>query len=257
VKLKDYFAAISSGEVGIFPPRGFCRRCLEWRPFDGQHLGVGDVFARLAIGGNAVMRDDEIRETEARDGEVVEPSGVRVRPNDESPHPLVHLGDGMRVAAVAEACCAALVEFLDGVDAGWGKDEFEAWIAATSRRVGGAASDEEHVGRAHRGRYARTVRARQCRMNDVLFRRLLEEARVQLVTMLETVNAPDGDPGLALAAIRKGFVARARDEEGHEGWVPVDVPGMWPVERLLSLLAADVLTQEREHELMRLARKSS
>ena len=82
-------------------------------------------------------------------------------------------------------------------------------------------------------------------VSDELFQRLLEDAYTAVTTSL--ANAGE-DSSFAVAAIRRGFVLQARDLDGKEGWVPVDVPGMWPVERLMALAAADFLTRPQDYE---------
>jgi hypothetical protein len=175
-----------------------------------------------------------------------EESGLRLRPLEESPYPIECLEEGLRVEAIAAACRSALVQVLVGVDAGWGRAEFDAWVGEAWAL--GSSAGPESVGRAHRGRFAHTVRARQCHVSDELFRVLLCEAHARVVSVLQAASPPVKDSSFALAAIRRGFVVQVCDEDGQTGWVPVDVPGMWPVERLLALAATDFLARPGDYD---------
>jgi hypothetical protein len=175
---------------------------------------------------------------------IIEESGLRLRPLEnvpgeaQSPYP---------IESLARACRRALVEFLVGADAGWGKAEFDAWVVETWASVGSAAGAEP-IGRAHRGRFAHTARARQCHVSEELFSALLREAHARVLSVLQTATPPSRDSSFALAAIRRGFVVQVCDQDGHTGWVPVDVPGMWPVERVLALAATDFLNRPRDYD---------
>jgi hypothetical protein len=85
-------------------------------------------------------------------------------------------------------------------------------------------------------------------VSEELFGALLNEAHARVLSVLEAATPPSKDSSFALAAIRRGFVVQVCDEEGQTGWVPVDVPGMWPVERLLTLAAADFLARPADYD---------
>ncbi len=178
---------------------------------------------------------------------VVEESGMRLLPLADSPYPIELLGEGILVEHIAVASRRALLQFLVGVDAGWGKPDFDAWVREAWANAGSVAAPES-VGRAHRGTFAHTVRARLRHVSDELFCTLLRDAHARVVAVLQAATPPTKDAGFALAAIRRGFVVNVRDEEGQTGWVPVDVPGMWPVERLLALAATDFLARPGDYD---------
>ncbi len=173
-------------------------------------------------------------------------SGVMIASALDGGHAL-DLPAGVHVADVARACRAHLLDVLAGVEAGWGASEYEAWVAGPYREITRFAADPESTSRGLRGRT--TTRARAFGMRSELFARILSEARHMVVRTLRAAAPPERDSSFAVQAVRKGLVLRARDEQGSEGWVPVDVPNLWPVERLLSLVAADYLTRPRDYEL--------
>jgi hypothetical protein len=167
-----------------------------------------------------------------------------------SPYPIESLGAGIRVDAIARTCRKALVEFLVGADSdrgGWGKAEFDDWVAELWAQLG-TPSAAEDVGRAHRGSFGHTARARQSHIGDELYRALLREAHARALSVLAQATPPARDSSFTISAIRRGFVVQVCDEEGKLGWVPVDVPGMWPVERVLALAATDFLSRPRDYD---------
>jgi hypothetical protein len=201
------------------------------------------------------IEDDAI---EGASGTSRDESGLRLCPVDcgldsgpdpePSPYPIESLGAGVRVDAIARSCRRALVEFLVGADDDrWGKSEFDEWVADLWAQLG-TPSAAEDVGRAHRGSFGHTARARQSHISDELFRSLLREAHARTLSVLAQATPPARDSSFTIAAIRRGFVVQVCDEEGKLGWVPVDVPGMWPVERVLALAATDFLSRPRDYD---------
>jgi hypothetical protein len=153
-----------------------------------------------------------------------------------SPPFVLALPAGARVAAFAEGCRAAALDFVNRVAASGDKTVLADWLRGPYRA---------HVVVLARSRTRRIGAASV--VPDALAR-LLGRARLEVgLGLMRVRDAADG-VGFGYSALAAGHVYRCQDGEGTAGWVPVAQPRMRLSERVLSLVAADYLLRPEAYE---------
>jgi hypothetical protein len=131
----------------------------------------------------------------------------------------------------------ALVEILSVGASTWGKVELAGWL----RHSYAPAVDGSPESGVVRSEQARERRPTEERLHEVLRgarRRALEAAEAAL----------EGDVSFAMDALAAGHVVGTVDAQGAYRFLPVDAEHMRLIERILSLLAADVLSNPMDYE---------
>ena len=169
------------------------------------------------------------------------PSSLEV--SESSVDTVLTLPDRVRVVAIAEACRATALEFLNDCRH-WGKAELATWlmgpyaqltqyVAPTAQRKGGEVI----------GRPVPLLRDIDVRMVDRVIRTAYEE----VTRTLRSLESDEDAATFAYAMISSGFVARCEDKTKTPGWVPTSNARRL-ADRVLSLFAVDYLTSPSDYE---------
>ena len=150
------------------------------------------------------------------------------------------LADDVALGSVADECRRALLLLMGGYD--WSKVELAAWLSGPYRQV----TRHANTSREHEGtetiRPPAYVLKRIVRVDAV--EELLAATRERVRAALHTSTLPQSE---VAAALYSGFVERARDASGNQGWVPVDWPAMGLYDRVVSLVVADYLMRPADY----------
>lgn len=154
-----------------------------------------------------------------------------------SPHPMIlALPRGATLQGFADGCRAAALDFVNRVSVRPDKAVLADWLRGAYRAHVLALSP---------------MRTRRIDSSGVLpgaLSKLLTHARLEVLSALELARDPVEGVAFGYTALASGFLYRARDREGHEGWVPVAQPRMRLTDRVLSLVAADHLLRSQDYE---------
>jgi hypothetical protein len=155
-------------------------------------------------------------------------------------HLPVLLPDGVTVAKVADECREALLDFLEGTAAGFGKSGLAVWLARPYRMVAGYAP------RAESGPRQSDVAPVSVRtqLNSRDIDEILAATRQEVLTTLKLARE---NGSFARSAAHAGFVRRSRDSLARAGYVPVDHERMRLADRVLSLAAVDYLMRPSDY----------
>jgi hypothetical protein len=148
------------------------------------------------------------------------------------------LPSGLSVHDIADRCRQALIEFVTGSAGGWSRSDLEHWVGAHYHPASSAFPGTSRI----RAGFALPVSA-----VAGAFETSLMDAADAVRELLASCANPRM-PAFALLAVERGFVAGAQDANGALGHVPIDVAGMTLVDRVASLLAADVLTRPSDYK---------
>jgi hypothetical protein len=154
--------------------------------------------------------------------------------------PPVELPEGITTASVAEDCRAALLAFLEGTRAGWGKSGLAVWLSGPYRLVTRHAPRPERTPRRSDVAPASTRTQLQARTLD----EILASARQEVLTTLKLARE---NGAFARSALHADFATRSRDTLLYAGYVPVDHERMRLADRVLSLAAVDYLMRPSDY----------
>ncbi len=149
---------------------------------------------------------------------------------------ILALPRGARIEDFANGCRSAALDFINRVSVRADKAVLADWL---------------------RGAYATHVvavssmRTRRIDSSGVMpgaLSKLLTHARLEVLSAIELARDPIEGVAFGYSALASGFLYRARDAEGREGWVPVAQPRMRLTDRVLSLVAADHLLRSADYE---------
>jgi hypothetical protein len=170
------------------------------------------------------------------------------KPRSRRPHPRAAstqlLPEGVLVVDVADGCRTAVLSFLDGVSAGWGKAELAHWLAGPYRSLTSLA---RHAGMMDGSPRSRSV-TDEASLDVHRLSALVLSVRWTLLAAFEGAISPDNNVSFANAALYAGHVTRCLDGEGRAGWAPFNAPTMRLADRVLSLVAADYLVRPEDYE---------
>ena len=150
---------------------------------------------------------------------------------------ILALPRGARIEDFANGCRSAALDFINRVSVRADKAVLADWL---------------------RGAYATHVvavsamRTRRIDSSGVMpgaLSKLLTHSRLEVLSALELARDPIEGVAFGYSALASGFLYRARDAEGREGWVPVAQPRMRLTDRVLSLVAADHLLRSHDYEM--------
>lgn len=148
------------------------------------------------------------------------------------------LPDGSSVHEIADRCRRAVLEFVSGTAGGWSRVDLELWLGApyrsASRSFSSPASSRPALGLvgAEVGGSFETT--------------LMDAADVVRDLLASCANPRM--PAFVQDVVERGFVVGVQDFDGALGHVPVDVAEMSLVDRVASLLAADILTRPGDYQ---------
>jgi hypothetical protein len=149
--------------------------------------------------------------------------------------PLPH---GTSVHETADRCRRGVLEFVAGTAGGWNRVDLELWLGAPYRAASSAFPSPTRSG---------DFAAHAVAEVGGLFETAMMDAADAVRDLLASAASPRM-PAFAHLAVERGFVVSAQDANGALGYVPVDVAGMTIVDRVASLLAADVLTRPNDYK---------
>jgi hypothetical protein len=152
------------------------------------------------------------------------------------PPMLLALPRGATISAFADGCRSAVLDFVNRVSVRPDKAILADWLRGAYRSHVIAVS---------------TMRTRRIDGSGVMpgaLARLLTHSRLEVLSALELAKDPVEGVAFGYSALASGFLYRARDCEGVEGWVPVAQPRMRLTDRVLSLVAADHLLRSHDYE---------
>lgn len=157
--------------------------------------------------------------------------------SSSSLRPMMVLPPGETSDAIADACRAAALSFVQGVTAGWDKSSLAMWL------VGDYANATRHLRRPER---VAPMDNDEPSVDEGALEDLLTKSRTQLIAELEQA-ALDGNLACAQNAETRGLVRRASTDDGTPAWLPVDASRMRLRDRLRALLAADYLNRPADY----------
>src|SRR5690606_18000608 len=131
---------------------------------------------------------------------------------------------------------ATALELMAGAASGWSKLDLAMWL------VGPYAHATRHTKHGER-----TNVSGRTSVPAEAIALILHATTSRHVAALGRAGDSGGVLGVAAAAIDKGFVRRAVDEEGFEVWVPVDAARMRLEDRVGSLFVADFLNDPQAY----------
>lgn len=144
--------------------------------------------------------------------------------------------------AIAAACRDTALAFVHEA-LHWGKAELAMWLMGPYAQVVQNVGDASSRRSGELGRAVPLLREIDARLAD----RVIVAARNEVLDALARTSDAEGMAAFAIAMVSSGFVVRAEDENGVEGWVPTSAPRRL-ADRVLSLFAADYLTRPAEYE---------
>jgi hypothetical protein len=170
---------------------------------------------------------------------------------------LCELPVSLTVVGVAEACRSSALDFLTGIARGWGKAELARWLDGRYRTLTRFAlqnkSDSEKLMDALARCSAKRAEKRaevspRARLAPARIDELLQTTRGEVLEVLRAAAQPGEAIGFGFEAMGSGHVVRCIDRQGALGWVPVDIPRMRLLDRVVSLVAVDYLTRPDDYE---------
>jgi hypothetical protein len=145
------------------------------------------------------------------------------------------------VFALAKSCREAALVFINDSDH-WGKAELAMWLFGPYGQL------TEHVSpQSNRGKSATPMPLLRD-IDAATVERLLRNTRAEVRQTLETLFDPDGAASFAYSMLATGIVIRCEDTSESPGWAPTRTAQRL-ADRVLSLFAADYLTQPGDYEL--------
>jgi hypothetical protein len=154
----------------------------------------------------------------------------------------------------AIACRRAALQLLDGPRRGWGKRELAEWLTGPYQRLSALdlepdASLDETGEEGSTGARGSEPPPSTPSLGEDRVTRLLEAMRADVLLVFEELRTPEGVRAFADLAVRTRLVGAAEDEEGQLAYVPRQRPRMSLVDRALSLIAVDVLTNPHDYDV--------
>jgi hypothetical protein len=149
---------------------------------------------------------------------------------------LLALPRGARVADLTAGCRSAALDFINRVSVRPDKAVLADWLRGAYRTHVVAVSP------------MRTRRIDSSGVMPGALEKLLTHARLEVLSALEIARDPMEGVAFGYNALASGFLYRARDSEGTDGWIPVAQPRMRLTDRVLSLVAADHLLHSEDYE---------
>lgn len=149
---------------------------------------------------------------------------------------VLSLPRGARLASFADGCRAAALDFVNRVSLRADKAALADWLRGAYRT---------HV--VSLGS-ARPTRVEASGVLPATLERVLSNARGEILRELERARDPIEGVAFGYSALAAGSLYRCRDADGREGWIPVALPRMRLVDRVLSLVAADQLLRSDDYE---------
>jgi hypothetical protein len=138
----------------------------------------------------------------------------------------------------ATACRRAYLRVVLGAHVGWGKPELAKWLAGTYHALAVHDGSSEPPPSMASGEAA---------PSDDRIQTLLEAMRVDVLVVLRELMHLDGISAFTKLAFDADFVART-DGDGSFAVLPRARPRMTLVDRVLSLVAVDVITRPEDFE---------
>jgi hypothetical protein len=147
----------------------------------------------------------------------------------------------VRAVHVADASREALLAFLRGTEAGWGKRELAHWLAGPYRAVTSFAATPDVP------ESSSTFRRPPKTLVPDRLEAVIKLAKEETLATLILAAPPDSDVRFSQRAVLAGHVIRTRDAQGRAGWAPVDAPRMLLTERIVSLVSVDYLMRPADY----------
>jgi hypothetical protein len=140
------------------------------------------------------------------------------------------------MTSFADGCRAAALDFVNRVSQRPDKTALAEWLRGPYR--------------AHVVALApmRTRRIDSSVLVKSALERLIVHAREEVSRALLEARDPESGVSFGYTALAAGHVYRCRDATGTEGWVPVALPRMRLIDRVMSLVAADYLLRSEDYE---------
>lgn len=162
----------------------------------------------------------------------------------------------------ALACRRAALQLIDAPRRGWGKLELAEWLTGPYQRLSVIDLDPEELlqdeldePRGSVPDLSALTRGSEPPPSSRLVgnlgvdrvTRLLEATRADVLLVLDELRTAEGVRAFADLAVSTRLVGRAEDLEGARAFVPRARPRMSLVDRALSLIAVDVLTNPHDY----------
>ncbi len=148
---------------------------------------------------------------------------------------------GTMVHDAAEQCRVALLEFLEGINSGWSRNDFGAWLRGSYASATGVWS----LGAPFSTR--KTFMPAHRSLGEDTMEGLLLHVRREILGMLEACRNSWESADFARELSVRGALVQVKDETGGLGWAPVDAMEMALTDRVAALLAADYMTRPADY----------
>lgn len=148
------------------------------------------------------------------------------------------LPNGVAVHEIGDQCRRAVVDFVTGTAGGWSRVDLDLWLGAPYR-----SATRSFASTAGSRAAVALVGAEMVGS----FETSLMDAADAVRELLASCASPRL-PAFVRHAVDRGFVVGVQDVNGALGHVPVDLAGMTLVDRVASLLAADILTRPNDYQ---------
>jgi hypothetical protein len=161
--------------------------------------------------------------------------------------PRARLVQGLTVEHIADACRSAAIAFIDGVGAGWEKEELARWLVGPYHQLSMLRISHESM----RSEVVSGVFPRRTEgvvVNDDVVR-VMWDAREEVLAVIDAFerSEPNAESFVWKLQARDVF-ARIEDYRGDRGFVPNEAVPQHLSERVLSLIAADYIVRPFDYE---------
>jgi hypothetical protein len=148
----------------------------------------------------------------------------------------------MMVHEAAERCRVALLEFLAGINGGWGRADLGAWLQGSYRHATTLWSSAVPFSTR------KTFMPGGGRpLGEDTMEGLLLHARREIIAMLEACKSSWESSNFARELSVRRVIVQVKDDSGGLGWAPVDSMELSLVDRVAALLAADYMTRPADY----------
>ncbi|MEO7111515.1 MAG: hypothetical protein ABI183_13835 [Polyangiaceae bacterium] len=162
--------------------------------------------------------------------------------------PRARLEQGLTVEHIADACRSAAVAFVDGVGAGWEKEELARWLLGPYHQLSMLRLSHESMrSPVVSGVFPRSNPGGIVVNDDVV--RVMWTAREEVLNVIDAFaqGTPNAESFVWKLQAHEVF-ARIEDCNGDRGFVPNEAVSQHLSERVLSLVAADYVVRPFDYE---------
>jgi hypothetical protein len=159
----------------------------------------------------------------------------------------IELMRGVDIVSVADACRNATLQFLRGVDAGWGKRELARWLLGPYHQLSALRLSGSPPARTSSGVFPRAKASRAVSESEA--QRVMREAQEGALGIISRFENRDPRVDTFIWRLQsRGIFERVADATGARGLVPNEIVPQHLSERVLSLIAVDYVARPFDYE---------